>query len=118
QVVQMDLAGNRPIAELVSLAMNEAGFHAAAAKEGAEAFRLVLASVRFDRRGSGKVLAPRRATEFARPEHERIFEEAALLEILDQAGDGAIHRRAASAQGVADVAVMIPAADGDLHETH
>ena len=92
------------------------GLHAAAGEPGAEALGLVLAAVGLDRRRAREVLAPRGAAEFARPDDQRVVEQAARLEVLDQAGDGPVRPGAASGQGVADVAVVVPAADRHLDE--
>ena len=68
------------------------------------------------------VLAHGRAAEFAAPDDERILEHAALFEIEQQSGGGAVHFAAAQLDGIAEivrfVAVMIPVGVVELHETH
>ena len=118
QVVDVDLAVDDAVAHVIGFAVGEAAFHAAAGHPGAEAFGLMFAAVFVDRSRAAEVLAPRRAAELAGPEHQRVFEQAALLQVLEQRGDGLIGLLAELGQVAADVAVMIPAVHRDLHEAH
>ena len=61
----------------------------------------------------------RRAAEFAAPNHQRVFEQAALLEILDERGAGLVGVRDSSWSDVSDqVAMLVPGFVVELHEAH
>ena len=77
QIMQMHFAGDGAEAEVVGFAEGEARFDAATGEPGAKALGLMLAAVFLDGRGAAEVLTPRRATELAAPDDERVFEEAA-----------------------------------------
>ena len=77
QVMQMYFAGDRTKAEVVGLAKGEAGPDASASHPRAEAFGLMLAAVFVDGRGAAEILAPGRAAKLARPDDERVIEQAA-----------------------------------------
>ncbi|GEM_PF-2433157 len=74
--------------------------------------------VSVDRGRAAEVLAPRRATELARPEGERVVEQPTLLEVIDQPRDRLIGLLAKPGQVAANVAVMVPAVPCDLHKPH
>src|SRR5207253_525851 len=105
-------------AEFIRLAIGEAALDARAGHPRAEALGLMLAAMLLDRRRAAEILAPRRAAEFAGPDHQRVVEQAARLEILDQRGARLIRFRATLRECGADVAVMIPSGHRHLHETH
>ena len=65
---------------------------------------------------AGITLAERRAAEFAPPEHERVVEQAAVLEIMDQGGRRGVGVGALDLQLREQVAVLIPAGVHQLHE--
>jgi hypothetical protein len=94
QVVDVDFAGHGAVAHVVGLAKGEPAFDSAASHPRAEALGLVFASVLLDRCGAAEVLAPRRAAKFAAPHDERVFEQAARFEILEQRSDGLVGLRA------------------------
>ena len=69
------------------------------------------------------VLLHRRAAEFAAPDDQRGIEQAALLEVLDQAGVGAVDLLHLDREDGGNVlagadAVMVPAPVVELHEAH
>ena len=118
EVVDMDFAGDCAVAHVVGLAIGEAAFDSAAGHPGAEAFGLVFASVLLDRRGAAEILAPWGAAKFTAPHDERVFEQAARFQILEQGGDRLIGLRTQLGQVAADIAVVIPAAHRHLHKAH
>ena len=66
-------------------------------------------------------LAHRRAAEFAAPDDQRVVQQAALLQVLDQRGGRADRprgngRRAACRGRVSGVAVVVPVGVIELHE--
>ena len=72
---------------------------------------MVVAAVPFLRHGA--------AAEFAAPEHERLVQQAAALQVGQQAGDRLVDRGAACRQLGADAGVVVPARRAeDLHEAH
>ena len=83
KIVDMNLVFDCSEAEVVGSAMDCSTFDAAAGKPHREAERIVVASV--------AVLGRRRATELAAPNHERFFQETALLQICQQLGDRPIN---------------------------
>ncbi len=68
-------------ADLVGRAVDDAPLDAAAGQPGAEALRVVVAAVGL---GAG------RAAELGAPDDDRLVEQPALLEVLEQAGDGQV----------------------------
>ena len=66
----------------------------------------------------GIALDHRRAAEFAAPDHERVVEQAALLEVLDERGAGLVGLASLVFDAFDDFAVMIPAFVEKLHEAH
>ena len=101
-------------AELVGGAVDDAALDAAAGQPGAEALRMMVAAVAL---GAG------RAAELGAPDDERVVEQAALLEVLEQAGDRQVDLRRELAVVGLDAGVRVPgaaaaAAVEDLHEAH
>jgi len=69
---------------------------------------------------AGRSFGRRRAAELAAPEDEGVFEQAAILQVLDEGGDRLIHRASVVAM-VGDGAVIVPRLAGagkDLHRAH
>ena len=88
QVVDMKGVLDGAQAEVVGAADRLAAFDAAAGHPHREAGGVVVTAVAlFGHRG---------AAEFAAPDDERVLEQAAGLEVLDQPGDRLIHRGAES----------------------
>ena len=83
QVVHVDLAGERVMAELVGGAVDEAGLDAAAGEELREAAGVVIAS-------GAVALGVGRASEFAAPPDQRVLEQTAPLQIGEEARDGLV----------------------------
>src|SRR6185437_16005904 len=81
-VVDVDLILDGVEAELVGRAEGEARLDAAAGHEHAEAVGVMVAAV--------LPLGHGGAAEFAAPDDEGPFEQAAALEVLDERGDGAV----------------------------
>ena len=77
-------------AELVGGAVDDAPLDAAAGQPGAEALRVVVAAVG---------LRARRAAELGAPDDDRLIEQAALLQVLEQAGDRQVDLRARAGRG-------------------
>jgi len=116
--MNMDLAGDDLKAHVVGLAISMPGLDSAAGHPSAEALWLMLATVRIDRCCTAQVLAPRRATEFARPQYERVFEHSSLFQILDQSGNRLVGLIAELGEVATNVAVMIPTIHCDLHKSN
>src|SRR5262249_62287581 len=103
---------HRVEADLVGGAVHDAALDAAAGQPGAEALRVVVAAV---------ALGARRAAELRAPDDQRVLEHAALLEVLEQAGDRLVHLGRQGAVVALDAGVGVPgpappAPVGDLHQ--
>src|SRR5262249_44164474 len=97
------------------LAVDHAAFDAAAGHPDGEATRVMVASVVV----AGQLsLAVDRAAELAAPDHERVVEQAALLEIRDERVARLIDIAALVGQVGGEVQVLVPTAVENLHEAH
>src|SRR5207247_8997123 len=101
-------------ADLVSGPVHDAAFDAAAGQPGAEALGMMVAAV---------ALRARRATELRAPDHDCLIQHAALLEVLEQTGDGLIHLSGETAVVLLDAGVRVPSAAAtatvkNLNEAH
>ena len=92
QVVDVDLVLDGVPAELVGRAVDDPPLHAAAGQPHREAERVVLAAV--------GPFGRRRAAELAAPDDERVVEQAAGFQVLEQAGDRLVGRRAVAGSSV------------------
>ena len=92
------------------------GFDAAAGEPHGEGVDVVVAAGRF------ADLAHRRAAELAAPDDERVVEQAALLQVVDQRGAGLVDvaalRRQMLLQVLGRAAVVVPVGVVELHEPH
>src|SRR5215210_1611516 len=88
-------------AEFIGRAVLDSAFDAAAGQEGAEALGVMVAAAAFGAGGSA---------EFSAEDDHRVVEQAALLEVLDQAGDGPINLRGESGMVLFDFGMRIPRA--------
>ena len=79
----MVTSSHRAPAEFVGRAEARAAFDAGAHHPAGEPVRIVIAT-------GGACLVGRHAAELGRPEHERIVQQAALLQIGQQCGGGLI----------------------------
>ena len=96
QVVDVEAVLDGAEAEFVGGADGLAALHAAAGHPHREAGRVVIAAVAF--------FAHRRAAEFAAPDDQRLVEQAALLEVLEQPGDRLVDLAAEPAVVLLDLA--------------
>src|SRR6185437_5230384 len=101
QIVDVDFVLDRVPAEFVGGAVDDASLHAASGKPHRKAERMMFAAV--------GPFRGRRAAEFASPHDQRVFQQAARFQVLQQSGDRPIGRRAALGQRVFDLAVVVPA---------
>src|ERR1035441_7003812 len=65
----------------------------------------------------GIALDHRGAAEFAAPEHQRVFQQAALLEVFDESGAGLVSLTRLIDNALVDFAVVVPAFMEKLDET-
>ena len=92
-------------ADFISGAVGGAAFHAAAGQPKAKAVHVVVApGTEFVAAGLGE----RRTAEFAGEQDERVLEHAALLEVLDERGDGLIDAHGFTVVITAHVLVAVP----------
>src|SRR5260370_39340612 len=86
--------------EIVSRAVGESTADAATCHPHRVAVRVVVAPI------AG--LRNRSTSKLAAPDHQRLIEESAALQISQQSGRGAIHVGTAVAEVVVDILVIVP----------
>src|ERR1700733_1666558 len=113
-VVNLDGRSDGVVTKVISLAVGKPGFDAAPGEPPDEVVAVMIAS------GVGieYALRERRATEFAAPHHERVFQKTTLLKIGDQGGGGLIYRLAVRWVHQRDIRVVVPANMHDGDKTH
>src|SRR6476620_10441653 len=84
EIVDVDFVFDHMETELVGFSERESGFETAAGHPHRESLR-VMVTAEFAA-GVGIALDHRRAAKFAAPKYDRVFQQAALLQILDQCG--------------------------------
>ncbi len=114
EVVHVHRVLDDVVAELVGLAVDMAAFDAAAGHPEAEATGVVVATVGVL---GDLALAIRGAAEFAAPDHERIFQQPALLEVLDERRRSLVGLLALALDAAGQTAVLVPALVEELDET-
>ena len=87
EVVDVDGVLDDVVAEVVGLAVDDAGLDAAAGQPDGEAAAVVIAAVVVV---AVRALAVDGAAELAAPDDQRVVEQAALLQVLDQGGGGLV----------------------------
>lgn len=108
-VVDVNLTRDRFVAVVVSFAVRESAFHAAASHPNGVTLVVVIAAVCV-----GRI---RRATEFSAPDHEGVLEEITLFQVGEEPGDGFVRLRAVFAKRGFDVGVLIPGTVAKFNET-
>src|SRR5262249_28265647 len=106
QVVDLDAVFHHLVAPLVRLAVGHPALYAGAGEPDAEPVLIVVAAV--------VALGERRAPELAGPDDERRIEQAARLEVPEQAGDRLIDGAGVVLVAAAQVAVLVPAVVADV----
>ena len=113
ELAEVDGVLHDVVAEVVSLAVRDARLHAGTGHPHGEAAWVVVAAVV----GLGqRALRVDRASKLAAPNHERVFEHPARLEVEQQAGTGLVSLLALAGDVLRQVAVLVPAAVQDLHD--
>jgi len=102
-VVNVDRIDHRRIAELVGLAVSHAAAKSAAGHEQRVTVDMVIASA-----GGGDGGGVRRASHLAGPHDDRLIEQAALVQILDQRRDRAIGDECVLFVVLLQMAMLIP----------
>ena len=115
QVVHVDGVLDDVVAELIGLAVSLAAFDAATGHPEAEAAWVVVATIRIL---GNLALAVSRAAKLSTPDHERIFQEAALFEILDECGRSLVGLLALALDAAGQSAVLVPTLVEELHEAY
>lgn len=82
EIVDVDLVAGSLEAEVVAGAVDMPGFHAAARHPNGIAVGIVITAE--DAAAGRATLAKRRAAEFTRAEHERVVEQATLIQVLEE----------------------------------
>ena len=101
------------VAEVVGRAVNQARFHSAARRPERETARMMVAAkiVLLD-----FALGISRAAKLAAPDHQRVVEQPALLEVFDQGGAGLVGVLRLGLDASGQAPVMIPVAMTKLNE--
>ncbi len=81
QIVQVDPPLDRPVPMIICLAMDKTRLYTSTSEQRAETLLLVLPTMLDDRALSRQILAPVGAAKFSRDHDQRIFQQAAALEI-------------------------------------
>ena len=115
QVVHLHRVLHDVVRVVVGLAVGDAGLHATARHPHREAAGMVVAAVVVARE---LALAVDGAAELAGPEHQRVVEQAALLEVGDERRLRAVHRGGLLRDLAGEVPVLVPAAHVELDEPH
>ena len=102
------------VAEVVGLAVDVPGLEATARGPDREAPRVMIAA---EARGLDFALAVARASEFTAPDHDRVIEQPALLEILHERRRALVHFLCPPRQCSGQAVVVIPVAVIELDET-
>src|SRR5262245_19741985 len=116
QIVAVGLALDGPVAELVAGSVANAALDAGAGQPGDERPTVVVAA--------GGALGERHAAELGGPDDQRVFQQAALLQVGQKRGDWLIDTAGDGRQFLVDVLVVVPVVLGaagaapDLHEAH
>src|SRR5260370_11832785 len=103
QVGDADALDDCLVADLVRLAVKRASLDAAAGHPGRKGVRVVVAS------GLGTFLGDRQPAEFAAPNDQRGFKQAAPFEICQQSGDRDICLLGKATVVAGEVVVAVPA---------
>ena len=112
QVVRANLALDRISTQFVSGAIPNSAFHATARHPHRVALVVVTSTV------TAVASVLRASSELATPEHQRVLELVAIIEVLQQRGDRAIDALAVLRQGRLQVSVLDPASTAHLNESH
>src|SRR5262249_38755368 len=113
EIVDVHRVLNDVVTIIVGGAVADAGLEAAARNPHREATAMVVAPVI---RRCQLALAVDRAAKFPAPNDERVVEQAALLEVLDERRGRLIHVETLAANLARQVAVLVPATVHELDE--
>src|SRR5260221_2615241 len=116
EVVNVDGILDDVKAELVRRAVSQPALHAAAGQPHRVSARMMIAAERTAERGIR--LDHRRAAEFAAPNHERVVEQAALLQVHHQRRARLVGRAAVFLRVAGHVGLRVPAFVVDIDEAH
>ena len=106
QIVDVNRVFDDVEAELVGRPESDPRLDPAARHPHRESLRVVVASEAASERGAG--LDHGRPSEFATPDHKRVLEESALLQIHHQGGGGLVDLESLGLDAVLNLRVVIP----------
>ena len=117
QIVHVDLVLGDVHAEVVRLADHRAALDAAARQEEAVRQRMMVAAGVV---GVARVadLAHRGAAEFAAPDYQRVLQQSALLQVLDQRRGRLVGHIAMRLELAIEIGVVVPTGVVQHHEAH
>jgi hypothetical protein len=114
QIMDMHRILCHRVAQFVRGADDSACLEAAASDPASEGLHVMVSPVSVDVVG---VLRHRRSSEFAGPDHDRVVEQASLLQVLDERVAAAVHLATLLFNPYGQLVVMIPVAVIELDES-
>lgn len=103
------------VTEVVRFTVRDSALHTAASHPDGEATWVMVATVVLTCQTALAINCP---AEFSAPNHEGIFEESPLFEVLNQGGGGLVDISALQRQIAWQRPVMVPTAVEDLNKSH
>ncbi len=113
--MHMHRIGRHIIAKRIRTPINRPGLYPAAGHPHTEAAGMVVPPEAVRREPA---LAEARAPELTPPDHQRILEQSALLQISDQGGGGLVRHPGLGLHAAAKAPVVVPAGMVELNEAH
>src|SRR5712691_3371946 len=105
EIVNMDFIARDGETKFIRLAENGAVFDAATRQEHRKAIRIMVATENFA--GCRAAFTERGAPEFAAPNHQRVVQQSALPQILNQRRNGFVHGSAFFSQALVDAFLFL-----------
>ena len=115
QVVDLNTVFRHVVPVVVRLAVADSGFDPAAREPHREAPRVVVAAVVLV---GEPALTIHRSPELTAPDHQRVFQQPAGLQVGEEGRGGAVGVAALRFDLLGQVDVLVPAAVIELHEPH
>src|SRR5207249_4992722 len=115
QIVNVHRVSRDVVTKIIRLAVADAALYSAAGHPHREAAPVMIATVI---RRVEFSLAVGGAAKFSAPDHQRVIEQSALLQIFDERGAWLVHVAALQADVAGQIVMLIPAAMVKLDEAH
>ena len=115
EVANVDRIANNVVTEVVSFAVDCTAFETTACHPHGEAARMMVATVIFFRQSTLRI---DRTPKFTAPDDQRVFKQAALLQVGDQTIRCLVKVTTLIGQSASRVGVRVPVVVVDLNETN